>query len=75
MRTVTYGAACSLDGFIADPDGTIDWLHFSDDVRHPILLGSGIPLFRDAGRRIPLRLLECRAIDGGCIMATYKVVG
>jgi dihydrofolate reductase len=32
MRTVTYGAACSLDGFIAGRDGTIDWLHFSRDV-------------------------------------------
>jgi dihydrofolate reductase len=33
MRTVTYGGACSLDGFIAGPHGEIDWLHFSDDVR------------------------------------------
>src|SRR5688572_27276771 len=32
MRTVTYGAACSLDGFIAGRDGAIDWLHFSRDV-------------------------------------------
>ncbi|HUF28763.1 MAG TPA: dihydrofolate reductase family protein [Gemmatimonadaceae bacterium] len=34
MRTVTYGGACSLDGFIAGPDGAIDWLHFSPDVQH-----------------------------------------
>ena len=33
MRTVTYGAACSLDGFIAGPNGEIDWLHFSKDVQ------------------------------------------
>lgn len=26
MRDVTYGAACSLDGFIAGPNGEIDWL-------------------------------------------------
>lgn len=31
-RRVTYGAACSLDGFIARPDGAVDWLHFSRDV-------------------------------------------
>ena len=34
MRIVTYGAACSLDGFIAPPDGSMDWLHFSRDVQN-----------------------------------------
>ena len=33
MRTVTYGAACSLDGFIAGVDGAVDWLHFSRDAQ------------------------------------------
>jgi dihydrofolate reductase len=176
MRTVTYGAACSLDGFIAPPDGSMDWLHFSRDVQqfmtdywksidtvlmgrktwaaamaqsggggggggsngittyvfsrtldsvshgahlvredagefvrqlkeqpgkgicvmgggelaqsllaagvidevgmnvHPVLLGSGVPLFRDAGRRISLQLAESRVIDGGCVLSTYRVV-
>jgi dihydrofolate reductase len=32
MRKVTYGAAVSLDGYIAGPNNTIDWLHFSSDV-------------------------------------------
>lgn len=174
MRTVTYGAACSLDGFIAPPDGSMDWLHFSRDVEqsmktywasidtmlmgrktwqvatamggaggggtggiatyvfsrtlasvghgahlvrddagefvrqlkeqpgkgicvmgggelaqsllaagvidevgmnvHPILLGSGVPLFRDAGKRIALELIESRVIDGGCVLSTYRVL-
>ena len=174
MRTVTYGAACSLDGFIAPADGSMDWLHFSKDVQdfmanywssidtmlmgrktweaaggsssgggtgmkgittyifsrtlervgggahlvrenagefvrqlkeqtgkgicvmgggelaqslleagvidevglnvHPILLGSGVPLFRDAGRRIRLQLAESRVIDGGCVLSTYRVL-
>lgn len=174
MRTVTYGAACSLDGFIAAADGAMDWLHYSRDVTHvmatywrtidavlmgrktwevataggggggwsasdvqtyvfsrtleaieqpgvrlvsgdagafvrdlkgqpgkgicvmgggelagalfeagvidevglnihPVLLGSGVPLFRDAGRRIALELVESRRIDGGCVLATYRV--
>ena len=179
MRTVTYGAACSLDGFIAPKDGSMDWLHFSRDVQeymatywasidtmlmgrktwevavgqggrggggggggggskgittyvfsrtlervghgahlvrddagefvrrlkeqpgngicvmgggelaqslfavgvidevglnvHPILLGSGVPFFRDAGRRISLELAESRVIDGGCVLMTYRV--
>ena len=172
MRTVTYGAACSLDGFVAARDGAIDWLHFSKDVQrhmgqywktidtlvmgrktweageaqggagaahagmscylfsrtmrtappgmqlvsgdagafvrelkqrpgkgiciiggsqlavslleagvvdevglnvHPVLLGDGVPLFRDAGRRIALELLESRVIDGGCVLSQYRV--
>jgi RibD C-terminal domain len=40
---------------------------------HPILLGSGVPLFRDAGRRIALELIESRVIDGGCVLSTYRV--
>ena len=39
---------------------------------HPVLLGSGVPLFRDAGR-IPLELAESRVMDGGCVLATYRV--
>lgn len=177
MRTVTYGAACSLDGFITAADGAIDWLHFSRDAEevmaaywtgvdtvlmgrktwevanamggggggdtgamsaltsylfsrtlrgnppagvnlvsddagdfvrdlkarpgkgicvlgggelarslleadvidevglniHPVLLGGGVPLFGDAGRRIPLDLVDARRIDGGCLLATYRV--
>ena len=184
MRTVTYGGAVSLDGFLAASDGAIDWLHFSNDVSavmadywkdvdtilmgrktymvgiamtsgtpkkkrsasrkttpparvtyvfsrtlnpsdhpgvevvssdaaqfvsdlkarpgkkiclmgggelaqtlltaglvdevglniHPILLGAGVPVFRDPGHRVALTLSECRQIDGGCILATYTVV-
>jgi dihydrofolate reductase len=183
MRTVTYGGAVSLDGFLAGPDGALDWLHFSDDVQqitanywatidtilmgrktyaqaltqrparkrpqkapakrvkapkivtyvfsrtleavddpgvevvrtdatdfvrrlkttpgrdiclmgggelaqsliaaglvdkiglniHPVLLGKGVPVFRDPGRRIPMQLVECRPLDGGCILATYDI--
>ena len=40
---------------------------------HPILLGSGVPFFLDAGRRIPLELTECRQISGGCVYTTYRV--
>jgi len=184
MRTITYGGAISLDGFLAGPDGSIDWLHFSKDVQdvmtnywkdvdtilmgrktyavsvaqnnttekilrtkprattepamrtyvfsrtipsidapgielvstnavefvrdlkhrpgkgicligggelaqslfianlidqvglniHPILLGAGIPVFRDTGHRMRLALTECRSIEGGCILANYTVL-
>jgi hypothetical protein len=32
MRKVTYGAACSLDGYLARTDDRVDWLHWSEDV-------------------------------------------
>jgi dihydrofolate reductase len=172
MRTVTYGAACSVDGYIAPADGTMDWLDFNADAQaemasywstidtilmgrktwevaqahagggempgikaylfsrtlrtepagielvredagefvrrlkqqsgkgicvmggselarslfaagvidevganvHPILLGSGVPLFVDAGRRIRLELVRARAIQGGCVLMNYRVL-
>ncbi len=179
MRTVTYGGAVSLDGFLAGVGGSIDWLHFSKDVQqviadywkdvdtmlmgrktyavsvahspkksksakrtepamrtfvfsrtlkelddpgvqlvasdavefvrrlkdepgkniwlmgggelaqpllaaglvdkiglniHPILLGSGVPTFRDFGHRIKLTLTECRTLEGGCVLANYNVL-
>jgi dihydrofolate reductase len=180
MRTVTYGGAVSLDGYLAGPDGALDWLHFSADVQqitsgyftrvdtilmgrktyaaaaaqaggrprtgrrakepemrtyvfsrtlpdidqpgvqvvrtdaaafvrelkrqpgaeiclmgggelagaliaeglvdriglniHPVLLGSGTPVFRGPGARVTLALVECRPLDGGCILADYRVV-
>lgn len=173
MRTTTYGAACSLDGFITGPGESLDWLHWSNDAAeimtkywkavdtilmgrktweislklgeppiempsmhtyvfsrtldhidgegvtlvkedpadfvrslkaapggdiclmggsnfarsllaagvvdelgvnvHPVLLGSGVPLFLDAGHRIALELKESRTIDGGCVYSTYHV--
>ncbi len=178
MRTVTYGGAVSLDGFLAGVNGSIDWLHYSKDAQqlmtdywkdidtilmgrktyafavantpkkseprknkipgtrtyvfsrtlqniddpnielvngnaadfvrtlkkapgkdiclmgggelaqsllaeglvdrirlniHPILLGAGIPTFRDPGHRVKLTLTDCRPLEGGCILAQYNV--
>ena len=174
MRTVTYGAACSLDGFIAGLNGEIDWLRQSqesteiirqywstidtilmgrktwepaadyyrrgapgsgdmktyvfsralttldakgvelvrsdvaDFVRalkarpgkgicvmgggelacalfeadlvdkvgmnmHPILLGAGVPIFRNPNHRISLELEECRTLQNGCVYSLYGV--
>jgi dihydrofolate reductase len=188
MRTITYGGAVSLDGFLADAAGAVDWLHFSKDVQqemtefwkdvdtilmgrktygvaagnadseeahevaaalekksrkkkepamrtyvfsrtlkdidkpgvelvksdaaafvrelkqrpgkriclmgggelaqsliaeglvddvglniHPILLGSGVPVFRDPGHRVAFTLTECRQLDGGCVLVKYAL--
>ena len=34
---------------------------------HPVLLGSGIPLFYEMKRQIDLELLECRPFKNGCV--------
>jgi dihydrofolate reductase len=40
---------------------------------HPVLLGSGIPLFHPMSRQIDLELCECRAFKNGCVYVTYRV--
>jgi len=40
---------------------------------HPVLLGSGIPLFHDMSRQIDLELKECRPLSKGCVYVSYDV--
>jgi dihydrofolate reductase len=40
---------------------------------HPVLLGSGVPVFRDPGHRVKLALTETRPLDGGCVLVNYRV--
>ena len=39
---------------------------------HPIILGSGIPVFRPMDRRVALELIESRPIARGCVLARYR---
>ena len=41
---------------------------------HPLLLGSGIPLFGEFGRRIDLELRDCKPTKNGCVVLTYNVI-
>ena len=50
--------------------GLIDEIGFNV---HPVLLGSGIPLFHKMKKQINLELLECRQFKNGCVMLTYAV--
>jgi dihydrofolate reductase len=50
--------------------GLIDEVGFNI---HPVLLGSGIPLFHPMSRQIGLELVECRSLKSGCVYVTYRV--
>ena len=40
---------------------------------HPVLLGSGIPLFHEMKRQIDLELLDCKTFKNGCVLVSYRV--
>ena len=40
---------------------------------HPVLLGSGIPLFYEMNHQIDLELIESRAFKNGTLMVSYRV--
>lgn len=40
---------------------------------HPVLLGSGVPLFPEFGKQLDLQLRECKAHKNGCVQVTYQV--
>jgi dihydrofolate reductase len=40
---------------------------------HPILLGSGIPLFPETGKQLDLERLDCKAHENGCVQVAYRV--
>lgn len=50
--------------------GVIDEIGFNI---HPVLLGSGIPLFHKMSRQIDLELLECKPMKTGCVYVSYRV--
>jgi dihydrofolate reductase len=50
--------------------GLVDEIGFNI---HPVLLGSGIPLFHPMSRQIDLELLECKPFRNGCVFVKYRV--
>lgn len=40
---------------------------------HPVLLGSGIPLFYEMTRQIDLELIKLQQLSNGCVVLTYQV--
>lgn len=50
--------------------GVIDEIGFNI---HPLLLGSGIPLFHKMKKQVDLELVECRPFKNGCVYVLYRV--
>jgi dihydrofolate reductase len=50
--------------------GLIDEIGFNI---HPVLLGSGIPLYHPMGHQIDLELEECKTFRNGCVLVRYLV--
>jgi dihydrofolate reductase len=40
---------------------------------HPVLLGSGIPLFHEMNHQSDLELLDCKTFKNGCVFVSYRV--
>jgi dihydrofolate reductase len=51
--------------------GLVDEIGFSIQ---PVLLGGGIPAFRELSHRVEIELIETRTIKPGCVLVRYKVV-
>ena len=40
---------------------------------HPVLLGSGIPVFHEMNHQIDLELIECKPFKNGTVLISYRV--
>lgn len=41
---------------------------------HPVLLGSGVPMFREMNRETRLKLERCERFGNDCVLLTYSVL-
>ena len=39
---------------------------------HPIILGSGIPLFYEMSHQLDLELVKLQQLSNGCVVVTYQ---
>jgi dihydrofolate reductase len=86
MRSVTYSMGVSLDGYIAGPDGDINWSPPDDEVFrshideirrtgvYPVMVGGGTPFFARHERRVDLELVETRTFGNGVVSLRHRVV-
>src|SRR5215211_6291367 len=69
MRRVRYGGACSLDGFIAGPDGEVDWIVTDPEINFAELFKQFDTLL--IGRRTFMQMVAAGQARPAKGMATY----
>lgn len=60
-------------GLLAKPLFEADLIDEVGVTIHPVLLGSGIPLFHEMSHQIDLELIECKTFKNDCVSVTYRV--
>lgn len=74
-RKIIVYVATSADGYIARPDGDVEWLNRRPrnvDVI-PVFIGEGIPLVAPRHRDVPLRLRSSKQYQDGVVRLRYEV--
>jgi hypothetical protein len=73
-RRVIVHIAASVDGFIAGPDGELDWLTSRPVVSVvPVFLGDRIPLIARRHRQVPLRVQSVERFEDGLVQLHYRL--
>lgn len=60
-------------GLVAKPLFEADLIDEVGVTIHPVLLGSGIPLFHEINHQIDLELIKSEAFKNGCVSISYRV--
>mgnify|MGYP006277330997 CR=1 FL=1 len=86
--TASVFIATSVDGYIARPDGSLDWLAGGVTIHVflresaidtmtitwiPVLLGRGMLLLGELGRDVHLDHEQTKSYRSGCVQTTYRI--
>lgn len=68
------------DVFVCSPSliVALTRLHLIDEYQlcvHPVIAGSGLPLFKNISERIVLKLIKTKTLGGGAVILYYEPIG
>jgi dihydrofolate reductase len=80
MRKVILAMSVTLDGFTAGPNDEMDWVtdNINDEYQlwvHPVILGSGKPLFKNIKDGQKLKLVNAETYKNGVVALDYQPAG